>query len=754
MLIADSTLNTTLYLLQESIHGSINHLRVIIFNDTGSTYQKVEKYTLKLKEFLSSCLFHLNDTLRDVIRIPQIVASQSATEIQEVLFKYKSNSGENVEDTFKAYDTIRDFIKVCKVASPDSASKICLRDNFFEGVISWLDTAEMEMEKWVINAIKVDNFQIIATNTYHSTSVIDMFSCFSGYVNFIKNLDWNNKEDEQLFNERLYGNMLKCLKMYTAKMIFLIKEELDSPKSDAPLKTLREVEKSTGPYTSVINHESNVIDHRVSGNKKYTLNSGDMKVTSLICAYLSNINAINSKIETLFGANKALIKFDPKTSGSRRLSEIPIPKTLSLRAQRQIKNSFIPVKVHIDKLESTVVKFPHLMPVSVRLSYNGSIIMSTKPLVQQPCTEYNESAWINLSDSIDSDTTTFNPAKGKSIYSKLEISIVKIICENGSIDTNEDIMASTLIDIDWFTDDEKIMLISIPECGKLTIKLSPISYNLRLAIFPTIVNWLVETSTNEAQTIIAQKIASVYRSHVKTISHKFKSISKDYINKMFNSIEMLEKNKKSFANSINSIIPQQQIDQEIVSQEIGPVLSVLNANLERIVSECPLTPAIKLISKIWDYIMLANESLLVPLDIESRKEKSAWSQDRVKFLEITIQILYVFFECDGEGLSKEELDTPRYKHVQKIIKDYFEPRKVLYSKKKDMFGGTSDSISEGSCSPWMPNYWIFQILKVHSDTENVYSYVREVSDLFKQIRCDLSEDITSIGSNLEPEKVK
>lgn len=642
------------------------------------TFDKIYTFIDKCKNFLSSCANAFDDTYKNYnINIPEIVGTISAKQLDDVLQLYKHLTCEDLESTFRAYKALIEFNNLFKLVNNNYEHKmINVRELFFDAVVAWLDDRDSSAEQYLYNAIKVDNFERLSNVSHFTSSLVDLFCFFSLSINFIKHLSWSNEVDVIHFNQRLYGNMFKYLRKYSDIMINMLELELKKEPTISEKIDKEKTEKNLSKYNN-----KNALDEPVKNNS-------DLKIRPIICSLVANIMEIKHKMRVLLSTDKSGVGF--KINGDKKVSStqtVDIPKTMTLRSQRLIRNSFVPVKISIDTLEVSSYKNIFLSAMCIKLVYNGETILLTKPFMNSvfKTTELNVAVWVNLTEGIESEITSFDVSKvKKGISSKLEVSLNKLTYENNWNVNTDKVLSSANIEIDWSSTEETTQYVILPGYGKLSIRMTTIPFEDRLEKLPSIIDWMVDNKIEEALKIISSDIASCYRVKLKPVSYKFKNISKEYINKMINSLEVLEKKRKSIANTITSLIPQRQIDQELVSKELIPVFLFLNENLETIVCDFPLKISVNLISKIWDDILLINESLIVPLDVELKRDKAAWSEERIKFLTITLQLLYLFFDCDGEGLSPAELYTPRYIHLTNLIRDYFLPRKTLIEKSKNI----------------------------------------------------------------------
>ncbi|CAG8466900.1 6261_t:CDS:10 [Acaulospora morrowiae] len=128
--------------------------------------------------------------------------------------KMTPEEGIPVEDIFDLYREILVLKTVFEERCPDTKFTLGIQDWFGPHVKMWLESTKSKTSDWVMTAINVDEFKAVSTTDAHSSSVVDLFTSFNQTVDFIKKLNWPNKNQSALYMTSLSGAISEALEKY------------------------------------------------------------------------------------------------------------------------------------------------------------------------------------------------------------------------------------------------------------------------------------------------------------------------------------------------------------------------------------------------------------------------------------------------------------------------------------------------------------------------------------------------------------
>ncbi|KAJ1731892.1 hypothetical protein LPJ72_003709 [Coemansia sp. Benny D160-2] len=172
--------------------------------------------------------------------IPGIVAEIGIDYFYAYLIRHVGKSGytvqsADVEATFELCGLITKIERLYKQASDREIKGIDNRRLFREAIESWMRNIDHEKAKWADNALKLDSYPRELSVGKHSTSVIDLISCFSQQVSIATHLEWPDIETKVVFLTQFMKHVDITFEVYAAMMLkqFINCLSLQSEEDDA-----------------------------------------------------------------------------------------------------------------------------------------------------------------------------------------------------------------------------------------------------------------------------------------------------------------------------------------------------------------------------------------------------------------------------------------------------------------------------------------------------------------------------------------
>ncbi|KAJ2558755.1 hypothetical protein EV175_000647 [Coemansia sp. RSA 1933] len=125
----------------------------------------------------------------------------------------------DVETTFELCGLITKLERLYKQACDRELKSIDNRRLFREAIDSWMTNIDHEKAKWADQALKLDNYPRELNIGKHSTSVIDLVSCFSQQVSIATRLEWPDVETKVMFLTQFMKHVDITFEVYAAMML-------------------------------------------------------------------------------------------------------------------------------------------------------------------------------------------------------------------------------------------------------------------------------------------------------------------------------------------------------------------------------------------------------------------------------------------------------------------------------------------------------------------------------------------------------
>ncbi|PIA13778.1 hypothetical protein COEREDRAFT_11058 [Coemansia reversa NRRL 1564] len=150
--------------------------------------------------------------------------------------------GYNVEDTDieVTLELCKSISKIEEIHAQYSTSVLEGVDNrrlFRATILAWLANIDREKGKWAENALKQDSAPRELDIGKHSTSVIDLVSCFSQQVTSVQRLQWPDIETKAWFLTEFMKFTDVCFEVYAAVMMKQFLSCLNLPQEDGEPKS-------------------------------------------------------------------------------------------------------------------------------------------------------------------------------------------------------------------------------------------------------------------------------------------------------------------------------------------------------------------------------------------------------------------------------------------------------------------------------------------------------------------------------------
>ncbi|KAJ2570547.1 hypothetical protein IW140_002218 [Coemansia sp. RSA 1813] len=125
----------------------------------------------------------------------------------------------DVEATFELCGLVTKLERLYKQASGRDIRSIDNRRLFREAIESWMRNVDHEKAKWADQALKLDSYPRELNIGKHSTSVIDLVSCFSQQVSIATHLEWPDMETKVVFLTQFMKHVDITFEVYAAMML-------------------------------------------------------------------------------------------------------------------------------------------------------------------------------------------------------------------------------------------------------------------------------------------------------------------------------------------------------------------------------------------------------------------------------------------------------------------------------------------------------------------------------------------------------
>ncbi|KAI8324700.1 hypothetical protein GQ54DRAFT_55803 [Martensiomyces pterosporus] len=143
-------------------------------------------------------------------------------------FGYCSDNS-NVEAALDLYDLLRRIEQLHARHSPKKLEGVDARRLFKEATTLWLDQIDHEKGGWVENALSFDKVLDGPEAGKHSTSAIDLMTCFSQQVSTIRRISWPDVDTKSWFLTHFMRLLGECFEHYAAQMERKFMASLDLP---------------------------------------------------------------------------------------------------------------------------------------------------------------------------------------------------------------------------------------------------------------------------------------------------------------------------------------------------------------------------------------------------------------------------------------------------------------------------------------------------------------------------------------------
>lgn len=114
-----------------------------------------------------------------------------------------------------------------------------------------------------------------------------------------------------------------------------------------------------------------------------------------------------------------------------------------------------------------------------------------------------------------------------------------------------------------------------------------------------------------------------------------------------------------------------------IEADLTPLLEYIDVNLQVLMESMDQPLALRVVKAVWDQVVMGVEALVVGGGEDAGAPKKAVDAGRVGFLKRGIEFLAAWFWSDGEGISEEELNTPRFMQLRAMMEGYHLGKKEL-----------------------------------------------------------------------------
>lgn len=133
-------------------------------------------------------------------------------------------------------------------------------------------------------------------------------------------------------------------------------------------------------------------------------------------------------------------------------------------------------------------------------------------------------------------------------------------------------------------------------------------------------------------------------------------------------------NKAGFASTrVNQLLRHAQLTKADIEAPIEPLMQYLDNNFRVLDASLSRSALSKVMSKLWNYILLTLEDIIVPsLSTTKTKIRPPLKEHELDVVYNWLGFLKDTFAGDGGGLSEEELQTPQYHELLSVRFFYFD----------------------------------------------------------------------------------
>ncbi|KAI9001888.1 hypothetical protein BC832DRAFT_123334 [Gaertneriomyces semiglobifer] len=154
--------------------------------------------------------------------------------------RYVLDKGFQLTEMLELYQAVRLLKELCEESDLDIVKSFDVENWFAPFVGEWLQMTDSRWLEWVDNAVKIEDYEpAMAPVSMHSTSVIDMFTCFHAGLEFIEKLAWRESAKKDRLVKDFIKMISKSLQRYT-QLMWEEFQQIDNENLDRSVEFSRE----------------------------------------------------------------------------------------------------------------------------------------------------------------------------------------------------------------------------------------------------------------------------------------------------------------------------------------------------------------------------------------------------------------------------------------------------------------------------------------------------------------------------------
>ena len=535
----------------------------------------------------------------------------------------------------------------------------------------WLDNARFNFSGWVNGAVEADTCALISPTAQFSSSVLDIFTSAQQLLDQIKELDWPNQAESQLFYYRLIHQILEALFSYCNLNISQLVKDM---------RPLRTVLAASAIKTAKIGK----FKIRIPKLKKKTpkspkpLNASEnvARLTSSMCVRYQNVLALKHHFANL-------------------CAQVPVPSETYVADSMFYGEPRYMVHLRIVSGQQLKVSRPWNLQMAIKVTaHAGRKDLGRTRLIQQSSSGvWGDDIYSVLCDKDISGGLGFNFMQ----YFDNQKEFTYAVGELGLEAIKSMIMISGPHEA----------VVNFGEYGKLQVELE-FSTLLDFSVFYRMLDWQITATQAKMKELVVDQLCHDLRDRVHSISLNYKAP------KLSNFLS-----KQAASNPGSNLA-----DQEHVETNLALLFEFLNVNLEILTTHMDESFSLEIVKCIWDEFLKVSERMIVPsLGDDESEKRTPWDTKRINFFELYIQSACSFFRPDeDEGLSKEQINSPAFQQLESIVKHYALSKAELL----EMYYQSTILNQFGNAGTGSGKFWILKLLKLRGYGEFVLTEMRDI----------------------------
>lgn len=533
-----------------------------------------------------------------------------------------------IEDIFTLYKATKSLMDLMTLYAPNVEKQFDLGSFFEPYVRQWLLDTDSKTAQWVQSAVTVDDFEPKGAER-HSSSVVDLFYSLDTPINFLMDLQWPNAYQEARFCTTLAKTVSKLMEQYCRSVEETFMEEMFPRTADPYLQPQRQsawLEKAK---------------QSIQGDKK--VEPFNFKPES--CVKLNNIGAARGLLDKIYTRLRA-----------DEMSRIMKEEAPAVPSKETIRNLFT---VKIVMAEGLGNSDNRVMDTFATLSdEHGHRLAKTRTIYETTDPRWEETFDI----SVDNPLWLMISVRDRSLIGKHDIVARNYIC----LDPRRygDFLAHDL----WLDLDPQ---------GRILLRISMEGEQDDILFFFGRAFRSLKRTESDMVRIFIDKMSPLFREVLSrtTLKRLSKVGGLDYNKAIGNVTALFGSLTAGSSSEVQIPLPQHEkprikpesgVSDEEVEAAMGPLYDYLNDNLQILNTNLSDAARETVMNKIWKEILLIIEGLLVPSLGDTPSTMKPLHDKELDIVFKWLRSLLNFFYAEGEGMSMESLQNPKYREIMSL----------------------------------------------------------------------------------------